>query len=234
LSFRGEPLARSFAEVDKRVKGTLGDLHDYLWMGQRTDVGDLRHALSVIGGEVEAFLGKKSAFAKPVRHLAAALSRETEGSGTLYSLISNFWHLAAATEHRAGKRYASAAARCFEVVDGPMIGFASAVGHHDWVDEKDAGTLTYETYMRRVADAMEAKGARSIGQLKRLAMLVEETRQGVSTKSVPSASLAVDAALQASALYLALYPQVLRELGWYRDVPHRDYPRLAEFIASRR
>ena len=226
-------MAAAFAVLDKQVKTTLSTLHDYLWMGQKTDVAELKRDIVAVGTRMEGFLGKKSGFAKSVRALATNLSRDTEGSGTLYSLISNFWYLTAATEHLAGKKYATAAARCFEVVDGPMIGFASALGHHDWVDERRSGKVSYEAYLKRVADAMEAKGAKSIGQLKRLAAMVDEVRQGVGTKSVPSAPVAVKAAIHAAALFLTLYPEVLRELGWYADLPYKDYPRLVEFIASR-
>jgi len=226
-------LARTFAAIDKNVSATLGRLHDYLWAGKKTDVVRLRKDITTLGVQMETFLGRASAIAKPVGRLAAEFREGAENGPALYGVISNFWCLAAAAEHLRTKRYALAAARALEAVDGPLIGFASEFGHHDWVETMRAGRITRVQYLRQIADALESKGAKGGGHLKRIAMEVAELRDAVADQAVPVPVTAARAAVHSAAVFLSLYPAVLRDLGGYADLPHKEYPRLAEFIAAR-
>jgi len=226
-------MAVPFLVLDKDLRATLDTLHDLLWMGRGVDVPALRKDLVEAGRRMEGFLGRTSRFSAVMRPMATALDRKSPSGEALYGLLSNFWHLTAATEHFSKKRYSRAAARCFEAVDGPWIGFASGLGHHDWVDARRSGRITQEEYLRRVADGLEARGARNAGQLKRLAATVAAIKDGLAAKTLPDPAVAARTAVLTTALFLGLYPQVMRELGWYQDLPLKDYPRLAGFIASR-
>jgi len=225
--------AVAFATLDRQVRAALRTLHNYLWMGEKADVKKLREDFTAIGARWEAFLGKKSGVAKNVAARAVKLSRETEQGGALYGFVSNFWYLTAATVHLRGKKYATAAAACCEAVDGPMIGLASGFDHHDWVDEKDAGRITYEEYAHRIADLLDGKGVKNVARFKRLATVVAELKDDVAVNNVPDQALAVKAAIHTAALFLALYPEVLEDLGWETTVPPAEHARLARFVASR-
>ncbi len=223
-------MGTTFADLDARVRNLLKRTHDYLWMGEEADPAALRQEFSAVAAAWEDRLGASVGVANVTRVLSQQFGRNRE-TEALYTFTQQLFGLTAAALLLKKGHPTRAVARCSEATDGTSIHFAAAFGHHDYVEARDRGDLSYEAFLAEVADLLEEKGATRVGQYKRLVLLVWETHQEVSGGAWRgSRELAARTAVYATATALERGASLLEELGMTTATPSTEYTEIVESI----
>ncbi len=211
-------LARDVKALDDRLGGGASGNEDAL----RADI--LRDARAL-----DRYLAAGGALSRSVTALSTRLDG---GEGALlFEILSTASRLSSATERLRGRDPRGACEAAARTSEDLSLAACSLGGRPDLAEAWKAGARTFEAHTRDLADALESKGFREAGALKRM-LNAAHSLVGSRAGSAEERAIAAKAAV-ANALWCALALLRLRKaLGAAPEAP-RAYPRILARIAVR-
>ena len=227
-------MAVSFATLDQRLSRDVRQLHDYLWDPTWTGNEErLRKDLIRGAASLDAFLKAGGRLRKHAAALAKPWSREHQGSA-LYELLDDVLGLTAATELIRKAKFREAVVRAEAVIESTSIGVCSTANCFEIVEEWEARKIDFETYTRRLADALATKLVPQSDQFRRVLNAIHDlgSEWDVSASKTEQ-NLAARAATEGAAWCVIRSIAIRTMLGEPPKVPEKDFGDLLERIVQR-
>ncbi len=227
-------MAVSFATLDQRLLRDLRQLHDFLWDPLWTGNEErLRKDLLKGAASLDAFLKAGGRIRKHAAALTKPWSREHQGSA-LYELLDDVLGLTAATELVGKSKFREAVERAVAVIESTSIGVCTTAKCFEIVEEWEARKIDFETYTRRLADALAAKLVLQSDQFRRVLNAIHDlgSEWDVSASKTEQ-TLAARAATEGGAWCVIRSIAIRTMLGEPPKVPEKDFGELLERIVQR-